>query len=93
MRIDPANIRSPLLADVIEAHGGLDRWNGFEKVEAEIVGGGGLFRFKGSPPVSGRGSSPSGCTSSAPRSRPPARRTGSSCSRLTGWRSRRLTAW
>lgn len=42
-----------LLDQVIEAHGGLDRWNALEKVEAEIVGGGGLFRFKGSPPVSG----------------------------------------
>lgn len=45
--------RPKLLDQVIEAHGGLDRWNRFEKVEAEIVGGGGLFRFKGSPPVSG----------------------------------------
>jgi hypothetical protein len=45
--------RIPLLDQVIEAHGGLDRWNAFEKVEAEIVGGGGLFRFKGSAPVSG----------------------------------------
>ena len=46
-------VRPPLLDQVIDAHGGLDRWNRFEKVEAEIVGGGGLFRFKGSPPVSG----------------------------------------
>ena len=52
-RIDPANIRTPLLAEVIEAHGGLDRWNALETIEAEIVGGGGLFPFKGSPPAPG----------------------------------------
>lgn len=46
-------IRLPLLDQILHAHGGFDRYNGFEKVEAEIVGGGGLFRFKGSPPVSG----------------------------------------
>jgi hypothetical protein len=45
--------RLPLLDRVLEAHGGLARYDGFEKVEAEIVGGGGLFRFKGSPPVAG----------------------------------------
>lgn len=53
MAISPANIRAPLLADVVEAHGGLERWNELETVEAEIIGGGGLFPFKGSPPASG----------------------------------------
>lgn len=45
--------RPKLLDHVIEAHGGLDRWRGFKTVEAEIIVGGGLFPFKGSPPVSG----------------------------------------
>jgi len=36
-----------LLARIIEAHGGMDRWNRFEKVEATIVSGGGFFPFKG----------------------------------------------
>ena len=38
-----------LLARIIEAHGGIDCWNGFERVEATIVSGGGLFRVKGVP--------------------------------------------
>jgi hypothetical protein len=36
-----------LLAAIIDAHGGMDRWNGYEKVEAEIVSGGGFFPLKG----------------------------------------------
>ena len=36
-----------LLARIIEAHGGMDRWNGHEKVEATIVSGGGFFALKG----------------------------------------------
>jgi hypothetical protein len=32
-----------LLAGVLDAHGGLDRWNRYEKVEAQIVSGGGFF--------------------------------------------------
>jgi hypothetical protein len=36
-----------LLANIINAHGGTDRWNGFEKVEATIVSGGGFFSLKG----------------------------------------------
>jgi hypothetical protein len=38
-----------LLARIIDAHGGLDRWNEYERVEATIVSGGGLFRLKGVP--------------------------------------------
>jgi hypothetical protein len=38
-----------LLARVIDAHGGINRWNGYEKVEAAIVSGGGLFQLKGVP--------------------------------------------
>jgi len=36
-----------LLAEVIDAHGGMDRWNGYHKAEASIVTGGGLFPLKG----------------------------------------------
>ena len=38
-----------LLARIIEAHGGMDHWKGFEKVEATIVSGGGFFSLKGTP--------------------------------------------
>jgi len=36
-----------LLAEVIDAHGGMDRWNAHRQVEASIVSGGGLFALKG----------------------------------------------
>ena len=36
-----------LLAKVLDAHGGTDRWNKYQKVEATIVTGGGLFALKG----------------------------------------------
>jgi len=36
-----------LLEQVLEAHGGLDRWNSLECVEATIVSGGGFFALKG----------------------------------------------
>jgi hypothetical protein len=36
-----------LLAKIIDAHGGMNRWRGFEKVAATIVTGGGLFALKG----------------------------------------------
>jgi hypothetical protein len=36
-----------LLAQVIEAHGGMERWKEYERVEATIVSGGGLFALKG----------------------------------------------
>src|SRR3954447_6978873 len=38
---------SKLLADVIEAHGGLDRWRSVSLGEATIVTGGGLWGLKG----------------------------------------------
>lgn len=38
-----------LLAEIIDAHGGLDRWHSQEKVEATIVSGGGFFSLKGAP--------------------------------------------
>jgi hypothetical protein len=38
-----------LLGEILEAHGGLDRWNEFERVDATIVSGGGLFPLKGVP--------------------------------------------
>ncbi|EFH80066.1 hypothetical protein [Ktedonobacter racemifer] len=36
-----------LLAQVIAAHGGLDRWNTYKKVTATVVAGGGLIPLKG----------------------------------------------
>ena len=36
-----------LLNDIIEAHGGINRWNQFSKIEAQIVSGGKLFELKG----------------------------------------------
>lgn len=38
---------STLLKDVLEAHGGLDRWNAFTQVEATIVTGGEFWAIKG----------------------------------------------
>lgn len=40
---------SELLAEILEAHGGLDRWNQYQKIEATIVSGGGFFPLKGVP--------------------------------------------
>ena len=36
-----------LLDRIIDAHGGMDRWDRHEKVEVTIVSGGGLFALKG----------------------------------------------
>ncbi|HUN97363.1 MAG TPA: hypothetical protein VMU69_14180 [Bradyrhizobium sp.] len=36
-----------LLASILDVHGGLVRWNRFEKIGASIVSGGGFFSFKG----------------------------------------------
>jgi hypothetical protein len=36
-----------LLAKVIDAHGGLDRWKAYSTIEATIVSGGGFFSLKG----------------------------------------------
>jgi hypothetical protein len=36
-----------LLDQVVDAHGGMGRWRGYEKVEATIVTGGGFFALKG----------------------------------------------
>jgi hypothetical protein len=41
---------SHLLEEVLEAHGGLDRWQRFSRVEADAVTGGGLFPLKGLVP-------------------------------------------
>jgi hypothetical protein len=38
---------SELLYLVLRAHGGLDRWNNFNKVSAQFVAGGGLLPMKG----------------------------------------------
>src|SRR5499433_1618746 len=36
-----------LLGRILDAHGGMDRWRDYEKVEATIVAGGGFFPLKG----------------------------------------------
>jgi hypothetical protein len=36
-----------LLSRILDAHGGIDRWRDFQKVEATIVSGGGFFALKG----------------------------------------------
>jgi hypothetical protein len=38
-----------LLAEVLDAHGGLDRWNAYTSVRATIVSGGDMFVIKGMP--------------------------------------------
>ena len=38
-----------LLAKVLDAHGGIERWKRYQRVEATIVSGGGLFALKGMP--------------------------------------------
>ena len=38
-----------LLAEILDAHGGMERWNEYQKVEATIVSGGGFFQLKGIP--------------------------------------------
>jgi len=38
-----------LLANILDAHGEMNRWNEYHKVEATIVSGGGLFPLKGIP--------------------------------------------
>ena len=39
-----------LLAEITDAHGGIGRWDDYEKVEATIVSGGGFFPLKGIAP-------------------------------------------
>jgi hypothetical protein len=36
-----------LLVKILRAHGGMDRWNGLQRVDATIVTGGGFFALKG----------------------------------------------
>jgi hypothetical protein len=38
-----------LLSRVVEAHGGINLWAGFTRVDATIVSGGGFFALKGTP--------------------------------------------
>jgi hypothetical protein len=40
----------PLLNRVLEAHGGLEQWRRFTKIEIDAVTGGGLFPLKGLQP-------------------------------------------
>src|SRR5260221_5075880 len=41
---------SSLLAEVLEAHGGFEKWQHFSRVQADAVTGGGLFPLKGLMP-------------------------------------------
>jgi hypothetical protein len=36
-----------LLARILDAHGGMERWRVYEKVEATIISAGGFFALKG----------------------------------------------
>ena len=36
-----------LLGNVLDAHGGMNRWNKYQKIEATILTGGGFFASKG----------------------------------------------
>jgi hypothetical protein len=38
-----------LLGKILDAHGGVDLWKRYAKLEASIVGGGGLLALKGMP--------------------------------------------
>jgi hypothetical protein len=40
---------SDLLTAVLDAHGGLDRWLGFQRIDATITSGGLIFEMKGQP--------------------------------------------
>src|SRR5262249_55765812 len=68
-----------LLASVIKAHGGLERWNAFEKVSTTIVSGGELWATKGIKGDTTPRRSPAGIhcewTSVAPYGNPGWRRT------------------
>jgi hypothetical protein len=47
MQVAKATKADGLLTAVMDAHGGMTRWNESEKVEATIVSGGGFFPLKG----------------------------------------------
>src|SRR3984893_9597344 len=42
-------VMNELLAKILDVHGGMDRWNAYNKVEATIVSGGRLFALLGAP--------------------------------------------
>jgi hypothetical protein len=42
-------LMNELLGRILDVHGGLERWNGYKKVDATIVSGGGFFPLKGVP--------------------------------------------
>ena len=43
-----------LLDEVVDAHGGLDRWNQLEQVHAHLIQGGVVWALKGHPGQLGR---------------------------------------
>src|SRR6476620_3035381 len=42
--------RMPSLEEILEAHGGLETWRRFSKIQADVFTGGGLFPIKGLMP-------------------------------------------
>jgi len=46
MLIQSRTKMNELLAAVLDAHGGVDRWRRYENVEAQIVSGGGFSRLR-----------------------------------------------
>jgi hypothetical protein len=49
-RTKSSSIEADLLTAILNAHGGLERWNQHKKVEATIVSGGGFYPLKGVVP-------------------------------------------
>jgi hypothetical protein len=77
-----------LLVRIIDAHGGMDRWKGYEKVEAMIVSGGGFFALKGVLQDSAPRRRPYGCTRNVRLYCRTGLLISARCSRLRGSRSR-----
>ena len=49
VRDDKEKAMHALLANILDAHGGLDRWKAYARVEATMVSGGGFLPLKGVP--------------------------------------------
>ena len=75
-----------LLEEVIEAHGGLERWNQLDKVSARLSQGGALWALKGQPGVLDDVSSRRPSTRSACRIIPSAPPTGAAASHQSACR-------
>jgi hypothetical protein len=49
-RTKSSSSEADLLTAILNAHGGLERWNKYKKVEATILSGGGFYPLKGVVP-------------------------------------------